>query len=282
MAKLLNFSQTALKLGIAQPAVSRQIKELENQLGATLFVRTNKLVELTTTGKELAKTIPLLITSIEENISSSIKNQNELEGLISIICPREVGELLITPYAQKFKQQNPKINFHIEYGEAKKSPEKLMSGEIDFGIGINPANQENIRSYLLLEQNCFLIANKKQKEVYDNIKDANFLSYRKNDPLISIYLKKFHKGVSISQMNLNFQVNSHFSMIAFIKNNPDHFCVLPYYSGPVKTAIDNKEVKVFKNKVLSSNLYLYALEHKHIPLRFKEFQSFLINELKAL
>jgi len=65
LAEELNFTRAAEKLFIAQPPLSRQIRELEQELNATLFNRNNKKVELTEAGKFYAKEIRQLLDTLD-------------------------------------------------------------------------------------------------------------------------------------------------------------------------------------------------------------------------
>ena len=113
-----NITAAAEKLHISQPAVSKSIKSLENQLGGALFIRTKRGVTLTEEGKELYSYIKLAIEHIRnaENRFTDMINLNT--GIIRIGISRTLVKYYLLPYLEKFHKKYPNIRIEIVTNKA--------------------------------------------------------------------------------------------------------------------------------------------------------------------
>ena len=108
-----SISKTADKLLISQPAVSYQIKTLEDQLGITLFIRTKKGVKLTNEGKVFFEYVKNGIENFTngENMLTNLKNLDY--GNIRIWASATVSKHVLMPYLEKFHERYPNIDIEI-------------------------------------------------------------------------------------------------------------------------------------------------------------------------
>lgn len=129
-----NITKASLELNISQPAISKSIKNLEEQLGGTLFVRTKRGVILTEEGQEFYKYIKQAI----EYISSAENKFNELSnlesGTIRIGTSTTLTKEFLLPFLEKFHKLYPKINIQITTGISSSLFLKLRNGLIDIVI----------------------------------------------------------------------------------------------------------------------------------------------------
>lgn len=133
-----NITAAADKLHISQPAVSKSIKSLENQLGGSLFVRTKRGVNLTEEGKELHSYIKLAIEHIRnaENKFTDMVSLNT--GLIRIGISRTLVKEYLLPYLEDFHKLYPNIKIEIVTNKASELIPKLRDGLIDLIIANLP------------------------------------------------------------------------------------------------------------------------------------------------
>ena len=131
VAKNKNITAASKELNISQPAISKAIKKLEEQLGGELFVRTRRGVVLTSEGEEFYSYISKAIEYIynAENKFTDLMNLNV--GHIRIGVSTTVTENFLATYLQKFHELYPNITIEIDTSVIDELLNKLRNGLID-------------------------------------------------------------------------------------------------------------------------------------------------------
>jgi len=127
-----NITKAAEKLYISQPAVTKSIKNLENSLGAALFIRTKKGVALTEEGKVLIEYVKNILDeakNAENKINSLVKLE---EGKIHIGASATVAKHFLMPYLEEFHSKYPNIDIEITNELTTNLVKGLRNGYIDF------------------------------------------------------------------------------------------------------------------------------------------------------
>ncbi len=140
VAREASITKAAQSLNMTQPPLSRQLKELEEELGKQLFIRGNRRVTLTEEGMILRKRAEEMVELMEKTkaeVSSSGKN---ISGEIYIGGGETEGIRLIAKAAEKIHRKHPGISYHLFSGNADDVTERLDRGLLDFGILIEPAD----------------------------------------------------------------------------------------------------------------------------------------------
>lgn len=180
VAKNKHMTKASEELHISQPAISQSIKKLEDQLGGTLFLRSNKGMELTEEGKmfyEYVKGALDLINNAEHEFTSF---KDLSKGEIKIGCSTTLTKLILMDVLEKFHMDYPNININITNGLTSDLINDLKLGKLDFVI----FNESNIKETNL---NLEKIKELKQGFIYnpkffnDNV---NTFSDLNNIPLI--------------------------------------------------------------------------------------------------
>lgn len=129
-----NITHASQKLNISQPAISKAIKNLEEQLGGELFVRSQKGVILTEEGKTFYSHIKTAIENISnaENEFTNLVNLNT--GSIRIGVSTTITEKYLLPHLKKFHELYPNITIHMYTDISNELLNKLKSGLIDLAI----------------------------------------------------------------------------------------------------------------------------------------------------
>lgn len=136
-----SISKAAESLHLTQPTLSRQLKELEERLETTLFLRGNREIVLTESGHYLlqkAKEILALVDRTEHNLSKSSEN---IHGEIAIGCGETEGMRIIAKTFHKLLSKHPNITFHLYSGNGDDVSERLEKGLLDFGVFIDPTDK---------------------------------------------------------------------------------------------------------------------------------------------
>lgn len=129
-----SISAGAESLHLSQPTLSRQLKDLEDELGKKLFIRSNRKITLTEDGiilRKRAEEILSLVNKTKEEIELSDKT---LSGNIFIGAGETQGIRQIAKIIKKMQDKYPKICFHIRSGDKSSVLEELDRGLIDFAL----------------------------------------------------------------------------------------------------------------------------------------------------
>lgn len=127
-------------LHITQPTLSRQMKELEDELGKQLFIRGNRKITLTEDGLLLRKRAEEITSLVEKTELEMMSTNTTLSGDIYIGGGETDAMRFIAKTVQKIQSVHPLIKAHLYSGNAQDIIERLDNGLIDFGIIIDPAD----------------------------------------------------------------------------------------------------------------------------------------------
>ena len=162
-----SISRTANKLYVSQPAISYSLKELENQLGYTLFYRNSKGIEPTLEAKELYSYISTAF-NILNDAEEHIKNLNSLNiGCIRIGTPSHIGIFYLSSYIADFRKIYPGIKFEIICKSTSDMVDMLETRKLDLIIDTLPINSKKdvCKVTLAKLQNCFAYNKNVMKDV---------------------------------------------------------------------------------------------------------------------
>lgn len=139
-----SISKAAKILNITQPTLSRQLKELEIELGAELFKREPKGIKLTEDGiflKNRSEEILSLASKTKQEFDN--KKKQELAGHITIGCVEADNSDTLAMILEELTQDYPRITFHISSGTSEDITERLDKGLLDIAILLEPISVEN-------------------------------------------------------------------------------------------------------------------------------------------
>lgn len=176
-----SISRTAAKLYVSQPAISYSLKELENQLGYTLFYRNSKGIEPTLEAKELYSYISTAF-NILNDAEEHIKNLNTLNiGCIRIGTPSHIGIFFLSRYIADFRKIYPGIKFEIVCKSTSDMVEMLETRKLDIIVDTLPIDSKKNVTKVTLSKlyNCFAYNKNIMKDV-----NINKVEDLKNYPLI--------------------------------------------------------------------------------------------------
>ena len=157
-----NITKASKKLCISQPAVTKQIKNLESQLNTPLFIRTKKGVILNECGQKIFLNIKQALTLLDET-NQMIKDFTQFNtGTIKIGISTTLMKKYLLKYIEVFHNNYPNIIIDIYTDNTKDLIKKLKNGTIDLIIGKFPDSFDNDLNYYELGKSKYIfIANKK-------------------------------------------------------------------------------------------------------------------------
>ncbi|SFZ92606.1 DNA-binding transcriptional regulator, LysR family [Flaviramulus basaltis] len=190
VANELNFTRASEKLFISQPPLSRQIKELENEIGVKLFNRNSKKVELTEAGKFFRKEVVNQLQNLESVILKTKKISENISGEYRIGYISSTFSDTITKLIQFLTKKYPYLNIKLYEVSTVKQILALEQSKLDLGIVRAPLVSTKINSKLWFKDSYSLVFNKnktKVKEIDDISKFRNELFVFFNKDYAPIY-----------------------------------------------------------------------------------------------
>lgn len=177
VAKYGSISKTAQQTYTSQPAISKAIKKLEEELNVQLFYRTLTGVELTDKGKELLYFVEKSFNNLLLAERNMIENENLERGKLSIGMPSNVGTFFLFDKIIDFHKKYPKIEITILTGGTTNLLNYLDSHKVDFVIDTAPifVKDKNIINKKLKTVSYSFIVNKNTNFDYSKIKSIKDL-----------------------------------------------------------------------------------------------------------
>ena len=155
LAKTLNFSETAGHFGVPSSSVSRRIKDLETDLGATLFVRTTRSVSLTDLGKLYLSEVTTALQSIDLADEMVMAQSAAPTGTVRITAMPGYAELYVFPALQRLRRLYPEIMFDLNITDQVLS---LSSNDADIAIRAAAVLPDQVVARRLGGHNFVLVA----------------------------------------------------------------------------------------------------------------------------
>jgi DNA-binding transcriptional LysR family regulator len=147
LADLRSFSKTAEKHLVSQSAVSQQVAQLEMEHKCQLLNRKKRPLELTHAGEIFNKAARDIVDRFEllKNELNSLKQKAQARVNVGAIF--SIGMYTLAEYLKKFMVKRPNVNLHVEYFDADKIYNMVLSGELDMGLVAVPKMDKRLDVY---------------------------------------------------------------------------------------------------------------------------------------
>lgn len=152
-----SFTHAASQLYITQPAISRIIKSLEEEVGAALFHRSRKQLTLTEAGHVLYKYAQVIEEQHQEMQAELDDLKHLKKGHIRIGLPSIVNSFFFSRLMASFHKEYPEITFQLEEDGSKRVEENVMNDKLDFGVVVLPTQRDIFDYYAFVKEKLKLI-----------------------------------------------------------------------------------------------------------------------------
>ncbi|MCF6444938.1 LysR substrate-binding domain-containing protein [Nereida sp. MMG025] len=157
LARHGHFGQAADASSVSQPALSVQIKELEDNLGALLFERTPRQVRLTPLGERIAPRISDILQSVDELSDMARAAQTTMAGRLRIGIIPTIAPYLLPKLIPAMGTAFPDLDLHVRETVTPRLLEELGNGVLDTAILALPSDQANLTEVSLFDENLVLV-----------------------------------------------------------------------------------------------------------------------------
>lgn len=140
VAREESISKAAKLLFITQPSLTRQIQNMEKEVGSPLFIRGSRKLTLTETGKLLRKRAEEILTLYEKTEAELLRPSMPVGGDVFIGGGETRAMEYLASVAKEVRDRNPNIRYHLFSGDIADVTERLDKGLLDFGLLIEPAD----------------------------------------------------------------------------------------------------------------------------------------------
>lgn len=158
VAKEANFSRAAQRLNIAAPPLTRRIQELEAEVGAALFLRTTRQVELTPAGRALSEALPQVFAALDAAVEDARRHARGEAGSIAIGYTGHASAQMLPRLVRAFRQAWPQVRVDIHGpGANGELLRELRADRIDAALCFLPVEGEDLASRPFVESRLAMV-----------------------------------------------------------------------------------------------------------------------------
>ncbi|HEB71376.1 MAG TPA: LysR family transcriptional regulator [Nitrospirae bacterium] len=181
-AKLKNFSRAADQMAISQPAFSAQIIKLERILGAPLFDRIDRKIEMTEVGAVFEEYVQKTLSTLREGKQVVDDMTHQVIGALKIGASTTIANYILPEYLGAYNAKYPNCKIEMMVNNTNQIEQALLKGEIDMGLVEGPiGNTKRINSYLFMLDELVVIFSTRHR--WKNRSSVSFDDFQR-EPLI--------------------------------------------------------------------------------------------------
>lgn len=176
VAEYRSFTRAATSLYVSQPALSQQIKQLEEQLGCQLFDRSGRSVRLTDAGEMYARYARNALQDLQEGKRAINDVKNLSSGELRIAITPTFTTYLIGPLIKVFHERYPKVTLSVKEMSQEQMEQRLLEDEFDVGIAFENVHSADIESQTLLVETLALVVRKDHPLAQESVVNLQILN----------------------------------------------------------------------------------------------------------
>lgn len=152
-----NLQRAAVRLGISQPALSRRIRDLENELGVLLFERVSGRLKLTPVGRQLGEESRRLIREVE-TLERSIRSRSTRHAVLAVgMNERAIALPSVASALRRFRQENPAVDLKVKVMPSSRQLAALKERQMDVGLMYSEEVSPPLRSAPIRSDDPFML-----------------------------------------------------------------------------------------------------------------------------
>ena len=193
----LNVTATAEELYTSQPAISKQLRQLEDELGVVIFARRGKqLAEVTTAGRMILARAERILDEVENIKGVAAEYRAETRGTLSIATTHTQARYALPAVLPALRVAYPELSLHMRQGTTEQIGELASAGEVDFAIA--PEGMDGYRNLVMMPcyrwNRCVVVPRKHPLARRRRLRAADLESY----PIVT-YDAGFHERLPLAR-----------------------------------------------------------------------------------
>src|ERR1700749_3814119 len=157
LARHSHFGRAAAACAISQPALSMQIKDLEDALGAVLIERGARQVRLTKFGEQAAARVRDILRSVDELGDFARASRDRLAGQLRIGMIPTIAPYLLPKVIENLARMHPELDIHVRETVTPRLIQELAEGRLDTAIVALPVSEPSLTEVALFAENFLLV-----------------------------------------------------------------------------------------------------------------------------
>lgn len=274
-----SFSKVAEKLNISAAAVGKQIKNLEDNLGATLFYRTTRHVALTELGEIFYEQCETILSEIERTNDLLATHKGKITGKLKIVSAVSFGERHIIPLVKEFLTLYPELTLYLEL--ADRIPD-LEKENIDLIMGLMQGLPQHYVCKKIKTDRYALCASLEYMKKFripnkpENLTEHDFITHSKRP---KPQIVTFKKNMTI-YVKPRLWTNSTNAMLQFCL---DGLGIAMFHADVVENYIKEKRlIEVLKEyQQPPQSIFLYYKKVEYLQPKLRAFIDFFVGKLTA-
>ncbi|TGL33484.1 LysR family transcriptional regulator [Leptospira perdikensis] len=212
------FQKAASRLGLTQPALSKQIFLLEKELGVSVLERGGRSVRLTHEGEKFYQ-YSIRMKELWEEIQNGFSKENELKGNYSISAGGTVSAWILPQILKEILKSRQGLSLSVREGDATETKNAVLKGEVDLGILTGPITDSSLNVLEFLSDQIFPCAAKdhpiflKKKIRIEDLKKQSFVFFHPGSALRKAVEKKIKSFSKEFSSNIAMELRSVESVI---------------------------------------------------------------------
>lgn len=281
-AQKLNFTEAAKELHISQPAVSKNVRELEENLGVRLFDRNRGGLVLTNEGRIFLDYAGRIISLYNELSYELSAGRKKLSGPLRIGASTTIAQYVLPPVLAKFISKFPGVNPVMLNGNTEQIEEAIFSGKIDVGLVEGTTSHRQLKYIPFIKDELVAVVSSGNKLLNDRdelslreLKKIPVVLRERGSGTLDIIEKALNKKkISLNQLNILLHLGSTESIKLFLRHND---CIGFLSVQSITQELSEGKFRVIEIPALNLERQFYFV-HKHgkpggLPSSFIRFAS---------
>ncbi|WP_458626791.1 LysR substrate-binding domain-containing protein [Winogradskyella sp. PC D3.3] len=278
VAKHLSFTKAAEQLHISQPAISKTIKNLEQDYKTTLFIRKRNSIELTQEGKSFLIYVNKILAIYAEMDEQFLHKNDTFPEYINFGVSTTLSNYIIPKVVAKFRIQFPQTKFNITSNNSETIEHLILNEDIDFGITEGSSSNPKLQFKKFIKDEIVLVTNANNPSFPKGNIDLKTLQNipiieRENGSGTKMIIDTFLSQNNIAQLNSVVAFNSTEAIKNYLYNS-DHYALLSIHS--INDDLINNKLKIIDIKDLSIERWFYFVKRTgYLSNTLEYFEKFI-------